>query len=47
MGVPKSLNHLLRRVARAVVCFLKHNVVQEDYDPLDVFVVFFMRISWA
>jgi hypothetical protein len=30
MGVPESLNHLLQRVARAVMCYHEHNVVQED-----------------
>jgi hypothetical protein len=30
IGVPEILNHLLRRMARAMVCFSEHNVVQED-----------------
>jgi hypothetical protein len=30
VGVPEGLSHLLRRVARAVVCYVEHNVVQED-----------------
>jgi hypothetical protein len=30
VGVPESINSLLRRVARAVMCYLEHNVMQED-----------------
>jgi hypothetical protein len=30
VGVPESLNSLLRRVAHAVICYSEHNVMQED-----------------
>jgi hypothetical protein len=30
VGVPESINSLLRRVAHAVVCYLEHNVMRED-----------------
>jgi hypothetical protein len=30
VGVPESLNHLLRRVTREVVCYVENNVIQED-----------------
>jgi hypothetical protein len=30
VGVPESLNSLLRQVAHAVMCYSEHNVMQED-----------------